>query len=882
MAKAGRPTKGVESATKVLLHQVVYSPETARDLEAGYLALDNLANERPDWFEYWPIRRFLLTETLDEKAFYGFFSPKFFSKTGLDHAAVVDFVRKNAARADVVLFSPQADMGAFFLNVFEQAETFDAGMIATYEALLARIGRETSLSGMVMDSRTVVYSNYFVARPAFWRAWLAVNEALFAIAETEDDALGRELRHATAYSATAQRKVFLQERTASFLLAAEPQWRSVRYVPFRLSWSASALNTRPIEAVISDALKTAYIAYGDHEYLTAFGSVRDKLRTPAAEAPAPVAPDGAATDLPAGPMMLSDAIVAAEKAVGEGRPGDAEAVYRSYLAAPGDGLIYAGLFNLGTLLRTLGRNVEAEAFLRHCVQMKPDFLRGHLNLGILLEGVGRRREAIESWNAGAEHARGEAGQDREARLQLLNNAGRLSEIERDYAGAERFLTESLDVEPTQTAVQHHWIHLRQKQCVWPVLGGRIEEEALANVASPLAILSLSDDPAVQLACAARYVREKVRPFERMVPADRRYGHDRIRIGYLSSDLSMHAVSLLTVQLFEKHDRSKVEVHAFCWSKEDGTPFRARVRAAFDHFHPIGGMTDEAAARLIADREIDVLVDLQGLSGNARPEIVARGPAPIQIAWLGYPGTSAIPHVDYVVADDFIFPPELEPFFSEKPLRLPTTFQVSDTGREFGPERPRAFYGLPDDAFVFCAFNNNYKIAPEMFAAWLRILGRSPNAVLWLLEDNVWSRANLSARAQAEGVDPARIFFAGRIDPKDYLSRFRTADLFLDTSPYNAGTTANDALWAGLPLITLPGRSYVSRMAGSLSKAAGLSELICRDAEHYENLAVELSTDPQRLKNIRLHLDQRKSAGALFNTDNFRDEFEDALQRLIAC
>jgi predicted O-linked N-acetylglucosamine transferase (SPINDLY family) len=333
-------------------------------------------------------------------------------------------------------------------------------------------------------------------------------------------------------------------------------------------------------------------------------------------------------------------------------------------------------------------------------------------------------------------------------------------------------------------------------------------------------------------------------------------------------------------MFEKFDRSKVEVHAFCWSKEDGTPFRARVKAAFDHLHPIGGSSDEAAARLIADNEIDVLVDLQGLSGNARPEIVARGPAPVQIAWLGYPGTTGLPHVDYVVADDFIFPPELEPFFSEKPLRLPTTFQVSDTTRAFGPERPRSFYDLPDDAFVFCAFNNNYKITPEMFARWLRILGRSPGSVLWLLEDNVWSRASLLARATSEGIDPARIRFAGRIDPKDYLSRFRAADLFLDTWPYNAGTTANDALWAGLPLVTLSGRSYVSRMAGSLLRSAGLTELICTDPGRYEDLAVELSADKDRLGEIGTRLRQAKATGRLFDTDVFRGEFEAALRTIV--
>ena len=385
---------------------------------------------------------------------------------------------------------------------------------------------------------------------------------------------------------------------------------------------------------------------------------------------------------------------------------------------------------------------------------------------------------------------------------------------------------------------------------------------------------------MQLACAQRFAREKISGYPRMTPASHRYKHDRIRIGYLSSDLSMHAVSLLTVQLFELHNRNRFEVHAFCWSPEDGTSFRERVRNAFDKFHPIGALDDETAANLIAKNEIDVLIDLQGLSGRARPEIIARGPSPIQVTWLGYPGTTAIPYNDYVIADDFILPQELEPFFTEKPLRLPRVFQVSDTTRAFGNARPRAFYGLPKDAFVFCAFNNNYKITPEMFFSWLRILKSTPNSLLWLLEDNKWSRMNLLQTCQSAGVDPERIHFAGRIEPQDYLSRFRTADLFLDTTPYNAGTTANDALWAGLPLLTLAGRTYVARMAGSLLRSAGVPELICHTREDYEKKAIHYGCNPEELLKLRERLHSVKDRNALFDTRQFVIEFETELERLV--
>jgi len=343
---------------------------------------------------------------------------------------------------------------------------------------------------------------------------------------------------------------------------------------------------------------------------------------------------------------------------------------------------------------------------------------------------------------------------------------------------------------------------------------------------------------------------------------------------------MHAVSLLTVQLFEMHNRAKFEVYAFCWSVEDRTQFRERVKNSFDKFYPIGDLTDEAAAELIQKNQIDVLIDLQGLSGRARPEIISRGPSPIQISWLGYPGTTAIPNNDYVIADDFVLPTNLEPFFSEKPLRLPRVFQISDTTRAFGPTRPRSFYGLPEDAFVFCAFNNNYKITPKMFESWMRILKGVPNSILWLLEDNKWARENLLKFSIDGGIDPHRIHFAGRIDPVDYLTRFKTADLFLDTTPYNAGTTANDALWAGLPLITLSGRSYVARMAGSLLRCAGLQDLICYTQEEYEHRAIHLGTNPEELLGLRSRLRSLKDQDALFNSVDFVNEFECEIQKLV--
>lgn len=261
----------------VHLYQIAYSQATLAAVEPGYEVLDNLANERPDWYEYWAIRRHLQGRALDEGAWYGFFSPKFGSKTGMSHDQVQAFVREHAAAADVVIFSPQPDMGAFFLNVFEQGETFDAGFIDATAAFLASIGRPTALREMVMDSRQVVFSNYFVARPAFWREWLALNEQLFAVCEGAEGPIRDALVQPTSYSGGAQRKVFVLERMASYLLATQPRWRSRAADPFCFAWSASRLGQHRVEAFISDALKVAMREQGYPEYLRAFGEVRQRL-----------------------------------------------------------------------------------------------------------------------------------------------------------------------------------------------------------------------------------------------------------------------------------------------------------------------------------------------------------------------------------------------------------------------------------------------------------------------------------------------------------------------------------------------------------------------------------------------------------------------------
>jgi predicted O-linked N-acetylglucosamine transferase (SPINDLY family) len=299
----------------------------------------------------------------------------------------------------------------------------------------------------------------------------------------------------------------------------------------------------------------------------------------------------------------------------------------------------------------------------------------------------------------------------------------------------------------------------------------------------------------------------------------------------------------------------------------------------DHFIRVDKMTDEEAAGVIRDAEIDVLVDLQGLTQGFRPNILSRRPAPIQVTYLGFPGTTGMPCIDYVLADKYVIPENARRFFTEKPLYMPDCFQVNDRKRAIGELSHRDRYDLPAEAFVFCAFNHNHKFTLELFSVWMRILKRTPNSVLWLLADNGSARDNLLRHAEEQGVEGKRLVFAPRVPPEEYLARFQLADLFLDTLPFNGGTTASDALWAGLPLLTCSGRSFASRMAGSLLLAIGLPELITTSLQEYEAKAVALAADREALGELRTRLAANRGSSPLFDTPRFTKALEDMLWEL---
>lgn len=584
-----------------------------------------------------------------------------------------------------------------------------------------------------------------------------------------------------------------------------------------------------------------------------------------------------------GQMELPQVMDAATKLQAAGLAGAAALLYQHWVVGTPSPFRHVGCFNWGAILGDLGRHVEAEQAYRMALTMAPDFAQARLNLGHQVEHQGRTEEALAHWRAVYDNpSPASLGPEPEALLlHALNNAARLLEQLKRYDESEALMRRSLLLNPRQGDVAQHYVHIRQKQCAWPVYDsfGDVTHNHLLMSTSLLGMLDESDDPALQLLTAQRFVHEKV---AKVATPPLHQGHRRegkIKIGYLSGDLCMHAVGLLTAELYELHDREKFEVHAFCWSREDGTPLRARIKAALDSLTPIGAMGDRQAAGLIAAAGIDVLVDLQGLTSGARPNILAHRPAPIQVSYLGLPATSALPGVDWILADRFVMPPELLPYHTEKPIYLPHCYQVSDRQRVANAPPTRAAAGLPEQGFVFCAFNNNHKMSEPVWRCWMRILRQVPGSVLWLLADNPFAKANLTRVAAEEGITPDRLVFAPRALPGDYLARFQLADLFLDTFPYNAGTTASDCLWMGTPILTRAGRTYISRMAGSLLTAVGLPDLITTTIEEYEQRAVQIGNQPARAASYKRYLAEHGRQSPLFDIPATVRDIERAFERL---
>jgi predicted O-linked N-acetylglucosamine transferase (SPINDLY family) len=388
----------------------------------------------------------------------------------------------------------------------------------------------------------------------------------------------------------------------------------------------------------------------------------------------------------------------------------------------------------------------------------------------------------------------------------------------------------------------------------------------------LCVPSSADD---QLICARRFI-EDLDVGEQTPSPGARTVHDRIRVGYLSSDMRNHAVGFLAVGLFEQHDKSRFETIALSIGADDKSSTRRRMQQAFDRYHDIYAHSDQQIADLIRHLEVDILVDLNGLTQGGRPRVVARRPAPVQVNYLGYPGTTGAAFIDYIIADRTVIPEDQHRFYSEKVVYLPDSYQANDGKRVISDlDLSRAQAGLPEHAFVFCSFNNTFKLNPPIFDVWMRVLRQVDDSVLWLLEASAGVPDNLRREAERNGVAGSRLVFAPRMTMEDHLARHRLADLFLDTLPYNAHTTASDALWAGLPVVTCLGTTFAGRVAGSLLKAVGLPELITNSLQDYEALALKLAREPAGLASIKAKLAANRATMPLFDTARFVRHIEAA-------
>jgi protein O-GlcNAc transferase len=525
--------------------------------------------------------------------------------------------------------------------------------------------------------------------------------------------------------------------------------------------------------------------------------------------------------------------------------------------------------NRGALLHASKQSEAALASYDKAIGFEPNYAEALSSRGVVLMSLERWNEALASLDRAIALAPGsaEAHRDRgEVLYQLMQPQEAIASFDR-----------ALALRPDWPVAQLRRTFVKMSVCDWRDLQSTIEQVA-AEVEAGLPLLltsALVDEPSLLYRAAQIRVRDNCPPDDRLGRIVPRPSEDKIRIGYYSPDFRSHSVARLTAELFELHDRSRFEITAFSFGPESSDSYRKRLEQGFDRFLDVRDRTDLEVATLSREIGIDVAVDLAGFTAHCRTGIFALRAAPVQLSYIGFLGTMGAPYMDYLIADAAIIPPDSQAYYSEKIIYLPS-YQVNDSQRTISERKfTREELGLPDQGFVFCCFNSLYKIQPATFETWMRILHRVPDSTLCIHTENADVEQNLLNATRRSDVDPDRMVFAKRLKLEDYLARFRAMDLYLDTWPYTAGTTASDALWAGLPLLTYTGRSFASRCATSVLKAIDLPELTTESPQQYEDLAVELATDPRRLAGIRQKLADHRRTTPLFDTPSFTRHLESA-------
>jgi protein O-GlcNAc transferase len=575
---------------------------------------------------------------------------------------------------------------------------------------------------------------------------------------------------------------------------------------------------------------------------------------------------------------LRDALVAAEQAIAieprlpsahfirgnilldQGRPADALGSYDTAVALHPTSPEFHR--NRGKALLDLDRPADALASLDRAIQLRADYAGARVNRGNALLRLGRVEEAVAAYREVLDLDPGNA----EA-LSNLTSALLGGDTGDTHERLERFAQSAGKMDFAQGSV----LQAQMQSLVWsryPQLTRQLFDSVAdgQRATAPLWLLSHSDSASLQLQCARAYAAGAFAG----VGASRsgkRYGHEKIRVAYVSADFRAHAMSLLMAGVFEQHDRDGFEIIAVSLNPAQDSEIGRRVKQAMPRFHDLSACSDAQIAQFIRENEVDIAVDLMGFTSGARTGVFARRPAPVQVNYLGYPGTMGADFIDYLLADEFVIPSDRIQHYTEKVVHLPVCFQANDERRPRDQHRfARSQFGLPPDSLVLCSFNNSVKINPPVFDIWCRILQASGNTVLWLLADTAVSRQTLRREAQSRGVDPERLVFAGRAGYEDYLARMELADLFLDTFPFNGGTTSSDALWTGLPVLTCAGDAFASRMSGSLLSALQLPELITYSLQEYESCALDLLRHPLKLAAIRARLRANRETNGVFQAE----------------
>ena len=533
------------------------------------------------------------------------------------------------------------------------------------------------------------------------------------------------------------------------------------------------------------------------------------------------------------------------------------------------------LLGMGRVLEALGRPRDASGYILKAVTLHPDSAMACHAAGRFMHLYGDRGDASQFF------------------VKAITNNPKLPNPYRilanylreakDFTGAIQLydaLLENVPGDPIGLSERAHCLaHTSDWEAPGYVDFDPATPEQLNTGAGPFQFLPMEDDPANLLHRCKMHANRMLAGVQ-PTPLAPYAGHDRIRIGYFSADFHDHATMHLLAGVLEAHDRSRFELHAYSFGPDFDDHMRARATAAVDAFHDISGMDNRTAAMFARSHEIDIAVDLKGYTAGMRIGIFGHRTAPVQVTWLGFPGSTGAPCIDAIIADDMVIPPELEQYYSEKVVNLPDCYQPNDRARPLpDPSVTRASQGLPEDAVVFASFNNVYKLSPAEFDIWMELLREVEGSVLWQLTGGAESTANLRRAADARGVDPARLIFAPRLKQAPHLSRLALADIFLDTFNCNAHTTASDALWAGVPVVTVPGRQFAARVAGSLVSAAGTPETICENREAYRDCALRLARNPEARAALRDRLIAGRETCALFDTERFTRNLEAALESL---